>query len=1134
MRKPSVAFLAGVLGLAAWLGASVVHAQSATTGAIQGTVTDDSTGQKLAGVTVVVTSPSLQGTQEEVSDSTGQYYIANLPPGTYEVTFYYSEITVRRQNIGVSIGKVTPVHVHLETSRAAGEVITIVEKAPSIDIGSTKQGVTIDQEYTKNIPVSGRTFADVLGAAAGSSGDFRGGTTFSGSTSLENSYVIDGLNTTSLTYGEVGTGLLTNFIQEIEVITGGYDAEFGRSTGGVANVITKTGSNEFHGSAWANVKPVALSAKKQFIKEAGSAINKEYFAAYDMDFGFDLGGPIIKDKLWFYVGYAPIFQKDTAVRKVSMMVDRENNDNDYSANPDPDSNPATNRKVGCELAGTCESDGRPDVIDPITGEAKFEEIDRKDLDYTRIGHQIMSKINFAVNPQNQGNIGLFLHPESGNMPPPTMGVEVSGTRAATITDYKDFTSDLTAKWTSKALENKLQFDFTLGWHRFKTDEEPYLDKVALPGNTSASNNDTPRINAFNRGDYLTLGNVGRYGNEESATVLQFCTDREDDPTIADPFPGIQNCPVTSYRLGGRGFLEDNIENRYVAGAVITNRQKLAGHHEFKFGGDLELNSLESVRMYTGGKYTEVDAATGKLYSFVTPTDQGTGICAYVDEDGDGVRETPVKCNFLDELSAAGATINYAAFVQDKWQILPNLTVKAGLRWEQQVVKNSDIVEEATGKEDAMNLKNLISPRVGVLYDWTKEGRSRIYANYGRFYESVPMDINNRAFGGESQNVVTYGWDKKQCGGPVMDDSGKISVLPGNPASCPAELPAGKGATNFGGSGTEVAPGIGSQFLDEVVLGLEYEVLADLNLGVSYQNRRLGRVIEDVSPDGAHTYLIANPGEFDEGEEAALESKLAAATDPKEQASLRNRLILLRGLREFDKPSRIYNAIQFTAKKRFSENFFVQASYTYSRTKGNYEGLLNSDNRQVDPNISSAYDLVELLPNRAGDLAQDRPHLFKLDGYYRFDLKEAGLVTLGTRLRAQSGRPLTYLGTHPLYGAEESYILPRGLAGRTPMHTSADLHLAYGRGLSKDMKLEVFMDLFNLFNRQTASSQDQEYTQDSVAPVVGGTIDDLKYLKRLDDETMSESGGTARKLANFSNPTQRFAPFGARLGLALTF
>src|SRR5262249_29221678 len=151
------------------------------------------------------------------------------------------------------------------------------------DTGSGKLGVSLTQGELHNVPARGRTYEAVLQSAAGSQAD-AAGVSFSGSPSPENSYVVVAINTTRLTVGGVSSPVINNFSQEIEVITGGYNAEFGRATGGVVNVVTKTGSNEFHGSVWANFTP--FEAKRDTVSVAGSALSEKDSLNLEGDFGF--------------------------------------------------------------------------------------------------------------------------------------------------------------------------------------------------------------------------------------------------------------------------------------------------------------------------------------------------------------------------------------------------------------------------------------------------------------------------------------------------------------------------------------------------------------------------------------------------------------------------------------------------------------------------------------------------------------------------------------------------------------------------------------------------------------------------------------------------------------------------------
>jgi hypothetical protein len=249
--------------------------------------------------------------------------------------------------------------------------------------------------------------------------------------------------------------------------------------------------------------------------------------------------------------------------------------------------------------------------------------------------------------------------------------------------------------------------------------------------------------------------------------------------------------------------------------------------------------------------------------------------------------------------------------------------------------------------------------------------------------------------------------------------------------------------------------------------------------------------------------------------------------------LSNQIDQFKKIRVFDKPRRDYQAVELTATKRFSRNFFAQGSYTYSRLRGNYPGLFSADNGQVDPNISSQFDLIELLSNRDGPLTADRPHYFKVDSYYTHDMKEIGSATGGIRFRALSGTPISALGRHYLYGFNESFLLPRGAMGRTDFDFSLDVHMSYGRQLGKGMRLEVFTDLFSIFNTQGTFSVSQAYTLDEVNPVVGGQYEDLVFAKAQTAQG-GETADPISRYGNFLNTTSRYSPFSARIGARLTF
>ncbi|MBA3391946.1 MAG: TonB-dependent receptor [Deltaproteobacteria bacterium] len=1098
-----------------WLG--IAHAQSPTTGAIQGVITDAASGEALPGVTVIVSSAGTPS-QTALTDGSGAYKINELAPGAYTVTFYYLDLTVERSDIRVGVQKVTPVFHKLDTARAGGEVVRINARAPEIDPTSTAQGITIDSNYLKNMPIPGRTFEAALGAAPGSQGDVLG-VAFSGSTSLENQYYVDGVNTTGLTFGTVGSPIINDFIEEIEIITGGYNAEYGRATGGIVNVVTKSGSNDFKGSIFGYWQPGQLTAQAETTPVNAASIDVTGDLGYRADFGFELGGPIVRDKLWFYVGFGPQFRRIDYTRTTKRQTDCR------IVLPDDSMSDCDPRLVS---AGG-NANGAAD-LDPDTGFYVTETIDSELRHARDRSYSFLGKVNYAATPEQQGQLTVQALPASGRRPGlygPASGGYV----------YDTLVSDVSAKWTSKLNNNKTELEATIGVHREDFNVDAFNPVLQA----------TPRQILFN-------GSLGVWGPGfgESPETNAACADNADDK-----YPYITNCPMDaiSYSIGGPGSLTRDLEQRRSARIGLTQRVRAAGTHEIKAGIDAEDNVTEHTRSLSGGSFIrnavgqQIDVLRWvQIAEMDDPRARFDQVCYTLPPPTDPDAETEFRCDHLSGTPGAegtlvrGNTLNWAAYIRDSWQIRPNITINIGVRYEEQRLRYAahlrgqvnQLTQEPYGK-NALVLEGEFAPRVGVLYDWTKEGRSKAYAHWGRFYESIPLATNNLNFG--QPIIYLQSYSPRLCG---MSDP-NIGGPDGSACAADPSITADLRQEMFGVYGSLIAPGVKGQYLDEIVAGVEYELVDDLKLGLSIQNRRFGRVIEDLSVDGAQTYIVANPGDWSAEEEAKLQAKIDATEDVAAKTRLENQMAMFRQIRIFDKPRRDYNALQLTFTRRFGSKLYSQGSYTYARTTGNYPGLISYDDNVILPNASTQYDLIELLANRIGPLPQDRPHYIKLDGYYTHDFRRHGALTGGVRFRALSGQPRNALGPHYFYGDDQSFLLPRGTIGRAQFEHGLDIHLGYSRPLPRNMRVEVFLDLYNIYDNQGVAAVDNTYapafrlggSQQSANPVSGGTYEDLIWVKTINGDGVETPRPIGRN-PNFRNTSARYAPAYGRIGARLTF
>ena len=207
------------------------------TGSISGVV-KDSSGAVLPGATVEARSPSAVGVSTAVTDSSGQYRFPALPPGTYEVSAnLQSFVPAKVSDALVSLGKQLTIDLTLKLAGVT-ESVTVTGESPLIDVKQNAAFASIQRETIERIP-KGRDFTTILKTAPGAQDESKsGGIQVDGASGSENRFIIDGMDTTQLQNGTSGKTMLLDFVQEVQVKSSGYNAEFGGATGGVINVLT--------------------------------------------------------------------------------------------------------------------------------------------------------------------------------------------------------------------------------------------------------------------------------------------------------------------------------------------------------------------------------------------------------------------------------------------------------------------------------------------------------------------------------------------------------------------------------------------------------------------------------------------------------------------------------------------------------------------------------------------------------------------------------------------------------------------------------------------------------------------------------------------------------------------------------
>jgi hypothetical protein len=720
-----------------------------------------------------------------------------------------------------------------------------------------------------------------------------------------------------------------------------------------------------------------MAGSQQKLLSSSTVLTGTTEPVYTTQMGAEVGGPIIKDKLFLWLGYVPEIGRSSLIQSADQST----------TNPDGSTTvqPLYNRV--------------------IPGESTTQ--------------NYAGKLTWRIRPNQTLSLSLVgIRKDQEYMRGANMDL------LAGMTHDKGSRQDIMAHWQSAFFERHWRLDATLGLHT-----EGYSQRSPFGDAESANSvtwNNSPSLAQFN------------------PLVAPLCTDP-------------QSCPVQGYQSGGYGQMSDVSAIRIAGQIKSTNVFSAMGLHELKYGLDYEVNQYDEKVWYSG-----LDGARG-LVTVMPASTPGLQVQTLYGTAGD-----------QDSSEAKNRAYNAGAFFQESYLPLPNLTVNVGLRWEAQ--RLTDYMGNT-----AFSITDSFAPRIGVVYDPTKEGRSKVFAHFGQYYESIPMDLANRAFGGKGAAITYY---DSTC--PTQ--SWRACTVGDSFASAAPKLP--------------VQSNIKGSYNNELVAGGQYQYWSNLVVGASLIRRWLGRVIED----GGTNYADNSP--------------LLHLENPPNGAKFADGTPV-------PNPERTYTALQLTATKRYARNWFFAGAYTYSRTKGNYVGLYDSGIMpvQLNPNNSMQYDISELTRNTYGSLPNDRPHLIHLDGYYRFVWGQHS-VSPGFSFMGRSGQPISPLGTAP-YGYTD-FVFSRGSAGRTPFVTQLDMHLAYRTKLSKTLSAEAFIDIFNVLNQKTVLTVDSTYTYDQVMPAKPGT-----------PATVANNDGSSTSTPVTPNPNYLHAtsyqlPISGRLGARVWF
>jgi outer membrane receptor protein involved in Fe transport len=268
---------------------------------IAGTV-KDSTGGVIPGATVTAKNTDTGLTRASVTDGSGEYRLLSLPPGRYSVTTELSGFsTETRPDITLVIEQTALINFTLKTATLS-ETVTVTGQSPIVDVTRSDVSTAVSTEQIQDLPVASRRWIDLAMLTPGTSQDnirgqfYRGNVNIGGGTrEYSNAFVVDGVNNTWAEMGEPRQNFAMDAIEEFKVATSNYKAEYGLATGGLLTVVTKSGTNFFHGSGLLFVRDASITAREFFQTEKPDYRRYQYGATF--------GGPIVRDRTHFFVAY---------------------------------------------------------------------------------------------------------------------------------------------------------------------------------------------------------------------------------------------------------------------------------------------------------------------------------------------------------------------------------------------------------------------------------------------------------------------------------------------------------------------------------------------------------------------------------------------------------------------------------------------------------------------------------------------------------------------------------------------------------------------------------------------------------------------------------------------------------------
>lgn len=867
-------------------------AKAQTTGAILGYITD-TTGAFIPGVSITVTDPSTGFTRKVTSDETGYYFIPSLPVGTYWVSATMAGFKAFAQkNVVVDVAANVRVDIRLEVGEIS-EVVEVSAHTLRVETKSPTLGETVEQRDIVGLPLNGRNFLQLAVLQPGAIPGLRlttnntavtpGGSASSpqvnGLRGQSNNYLLDGANNNEAFLGEAGLLPPPDAIQEFRILTNSYSAEYGRGGGSIISVISRSGSNELHGSVYEFLRNDVLDARNFFAQEKSPLRRNQ--------FGFSIGGPIRKDKTFFFGAYEG-FRESRKISLAGNVPSLAQRRGDFSAlNPAP---------VSCSDRGA--------VCDPTTG-APFP---GNVIPQQRIGTIAKKILEFFPLPNDAS--GAPIHRFQGNQPIDRdqfmIRLDHDVSEKHRLMGRYNFFDGQQVQARMSGFAGAI-----IALPAFRVKDSFRFQNVALTDTYLFSQN---LINTARLGYHRYAGKAF-FADDPAINVraLGFKHPLAVDEKLAYPTITIAGLSGFGYSTSGP---TDRAENTFQFENDIVY---LRGKHSLKFG--FQLNRIR--------------------HTYVSP--QGFGIIAgyFGTKTGNPIADMLVDSPLFVVQGAGSADRDWRSFwtqvyFQDDFRVAPRFTVNFGIRYELKTPYKELRNRRATFRAGArstvfpaasegqlffgdpgvtdttVNLrKRNFAPRFGFAWDIFGNSRTSLRGGYGIFFDTSSFFILH-------QSVVAPPFLSFYTAAPTPAElpdpfASRPIVSPGStlaPFNAPYQL-------------TFMDPNWREPYAQQWNLTLQHQFPGNLIFQLAYVGTA-GRNLP-----GART--LNNPIHIP-GIDPATGQPFSTPGNAQSRRPFPGFDNLLQLSTEFNSN---YNGLQLSARKPFSDNLSLNVAYTYSKVLDTY-------------------------------------------------------------------------------------------------------------------------------------------------------------------------------------------------------